>query len=46
MSTDAAKWLLEWNEAVMREARAKAQAEFEARIKQPEQKQEHPRLEI
>lgn len=46
MSTDAARWIAEWNEAVMREAREKAQAEFEERLKEQRVEPQHPRLDI
>jgi hypothetical protein len=46
MSTNAAEWIAEWNEGVMRDARAKSQAEFEARIKQQKVEVEHPRLDV
>jgi hypothetical protein len=46
MSTDAARWITEWNEGVMREAREKAQAEFEQRIKEQKVEVQHPRLDI
>jgi hypothetical protein len=49
MSIDAAKWIMEWNEGVIRDAREKQQAEFEARLRRemPKPKPvEHPRLEI